>query len=239
MSPAPAHSAQAAVLAALTMGLPPGHRLRLNRNRRTLISLRGQSDRTWTVSIHPVLLDQPGFLGAALDWVKARGHGRHPALLAALAAAGRSLAPSAAPIPEPPPVQELGDARDLAAHLDQVHGTWFADLVRPAIRWSRGVTPRRLRTIRFGSYRRAGRGHPAEIRIHPRLDQPWIAREFLHHVLFHELCHHRQACAPLRGEPIHSQRFRQWERDYPHHQTALAWERARLVRLLGREPPAP
>jgi predicted SprT family Zn-dependent metalloprotease len=70
--------------------------------------------------------------------------------------------------------------------------------------------------------------------VNPRLDQPWIARCFFEHVLFHELCHHAQACAPVRGERPHSQRFRAMERSYPYHAEAQAWERSHLDRLLSR-----
>jgi predicted metal-dependent hydrolase len=98
----------------------------------------------------------------------------------------------------------------------------------PRIGWSR-ATRGRLRSIRFGSYQR----QTGQIRIHPRLARPWIADLFLDAVIHHELCHHRQACDPVRGERTHSARFRAWDRAFPGHADAERWMRAHLPRMLA------
>lgn len=206
-----------------------GVRVRVNRNRRVLLSLRQQRSGSAVLSLHGGLLDHPQALDAIPAWVRTRGRRPDPAIREALSQVWRQLhqRSSPSPVPECP---ALGGPVDLQAFLDQVHAAWFDHLPRPAIRWARSGPRRRLRHIRFGCYRK---GPPAEILINPRLQLPWVARIFLEHVLHHELCHHAQVCMPVRGETAHSRRFRMLEQGYPHHAQALAWERANLHRLLG------
>jgi hypothetical protein len=211
-------------------GFEGGMSLRLNRNRRTLLSLRWHAG--WRLSLHEDMLDDAAALDDIVAWVAKRGRGRYPALNAAMRRVvdehrQRERA-DRGPLPFPL-LEPLGGALDLGGAFTRVHATWFAHLPKPRIDWSRGSLRRSQRHIRFGCYRR--RPQPA-ITIHPRLDQPWVARAFVDHVLFHELCHHAQACAPLRGETAHSKRFRAWERSFPLHADVLAWEAAHLDRFL-------
>jgi hypothetical protein len=206
--------------------------LRLHRNRTIALSLRGRPG-AWRLGLHHDLLDDGGFLLALPDWIAAGGRGRHPGIAAGLRRLGdaqreqRRLARG--PEPACAPIGSAG--LDLPAELARIHRTWFADLSLPDCAWARASYRRRQRCIRYGSYRR----RPAPlIRLHPRLGEPWIARAFVEHVLFHELCHHRQALVPLRGERPHSPRFRAWERSFPQHAEAMAWERYHRDRLLGR-----
>ena len=220
-------------LVTLLHSVPLRTAVRLNRNQRTLLSLRGQRHGGWTVSLHVSLLDHPVALADIPAWVGTRGRVSSPTLRQTLQTVWSEqhriiVSSTEEPGPLPPMLQPLGAALDLEVALGHVHRTWFPQLSRPAIAWGK-ASHRRLSHIRFGSYRRA----PSPlIRIHPRLGRPWIARAFIEHVLFHELCHHAQACSPLRSEPAHSPRFRAWERSYPHHDLALSWERQHLVRLL-------
>jgi hypothetical protein len=202
--------------------------LRLNRNRRQLLTLRG----TWSrprLSLHEGLLAHGDALAEIPRWIASRGRGAFPALRAALDAvleAGRAEERARHPPPALPP---LGGPLDLEAVFAQVHAAWFPGLPRPAIAWARGGGGRRRRRrIRFASYRR----DPPRIAVHRSLDRPWIARAFVEHVLHHELCHHAQACAPRRGERPHSTRFRIWEARFPGLDAVLAWERAHLEALL-------
>jgi len=231
--------ARQAAQMALAKGLAshsPAIRLRLNHNRRLLVSLR--SDRGAPVlSLHEHLLDYPDAMRDLLAWVGRGGRGSHPVLRAAMRVVFEALrddeGAEGLPLPSTP---ALGGPLDLQSTFSRVHATWFTHISKPPISWSRGRTStKRQQHIRFGCYRRS----PSPmISIHPRLDQPWIALCFVEHVLFHELCHHAQACTPIRGEAMHGKRFRDWERRYPNHALALAWERAHLRHLLEGSIPA-
>jgi hypothetical protein len=215
----------------------PGCRLRLNRNRKTMLSLRGRPG-GWTISLHIGLLDHPQALEELPGWIASRGHQPMPRLRRILQtvwaqARDEHLAEARSALPETG-LAPLGRPLDLDQALDHVHRTWFAHLSRPVIRWARNHGGRTLTSIRFGCYR----SRPlALITINPRLARPWVPWVFIEHVLHHELCHHAQACAPVRGERAHSPRFRAWERQYPHHQLALTWERLHLERLMRAAGP--
>lgn len=220
---------------ALVDSLQPLHvRVRLNRNQRVLLSLRRQRSGVMVVSLHGDLLAHPQALATLPDWVRSRGRQVDPVLRDTLSLVWRRIHQRSAPTPVPD-LAPLGSPVDLDAWLTRVHGQWFDHLPLPAIRWARQSPRRRLSHIRFGCYRK---GPPAEILINPRLQRPWIAQVFLEHVIHHELCHHAQACMPVRGEKAHSRRFRQLERGYPHHAEALAWQRAHLHRLLADDSDA-
>lgn len=225
--------ARAASFTRLTQQLASlGVRVRLNRNRRTLLSLRQHASAGLVLSLHGDLLDHAAGLAEIPAWVRARGRLRCPCLREALALVFRSLHQRLLP-PPLPDLPTLDGPLDVTQVLERVHGRWFAHLTKPAIDWARSSPRRRLRHIRFACYRR---GVSPIILINPRLSQPWLAWVFIEHVIFHELCHHAQAAMPVRGESAHSRRFRDLERTYPHHAEALAWERANLHRLLDGHP---
>ncbi len=209
--------------------------VRITRNRRVALSLGGRPG-AWRLGIHRRLVADADCLAALPAWITAGGRGRHPGIRDALnrLAQGereRALA-RLGPVPVCDPV---GAHVDLVADFQRIHAAGFSDLPQPRISWSRDTGGRQLRQIRYGSYRR---GEPARIMIHPRLALPWVARVFLDHVLWHELCHHRQALAPMPGEKPHSPRFRAWERAFPAHAQAMRWERHHRLRLLGADPEA-
>jgi hypothetical protein len=211
----------------------PVGRLRLNRNRRTMLSLRGRPA-AWTVSLHVGLLDHDRVVDEIPDWVRGQGRTTTPSLRRFLQEvwsrqhAAKVVHSGDDDLARGLPT--LGGPLALAQEFAAVHQRWFARLPLPQVGWSRASLGRRISHIRFGSYRRKPE---ALVLVHPRLDQPWVAQAFLEHVLYHELCHHAQACAPLRGERAHSPRFRAMERAYPQHREAMAWERANLERLMA------
>lgn len=214
--------------------------VRINRNERTLLSLRGSRGEGLRLSLHHGLLDHPQALAELPAWV--RGHGRTvgPTLRAAIDEVFRGLAATRRATPAAvPEFAPLGGPVDLQALYGEVHGAWFPHLSRPPIAWG----PRRpggRRRIRFAAYHRRP---VARIVVNRLLDQPWVAREFVAYVLYHELCHHAQAAAPVRGETPHSPRFKAWEARYPRFRELLAWEKAHLDRFLdgpaGRAADAP
>ncbi len=232
-----AHDPRALALGRALTDVAPAIQLRLNRNRGTLISLRGDRHAP-RLSLHVALLDHPAALAELPEWVRRNGRGRWPGIQAAITSvfAGRpDDRAQGVPIPdEIRALPRLAGPLDLAALFARVHRTWFAHLPPPPVTWARNG-PLRQRHIRFGCYR----CRPAPlVSLHPKLDQPWIAWCFVEHVLFHELCHHAQACAPVRGESPHGARFRAWERRYPLHDQARRWERAYLQHVLGGTLPA-
>lgn len=209
----------------------PTCRLRLNHNAKTMLSLRSRQGGS-VVSVHVGLLDHPEALGELPEWIASNGRRTDPRLRQALQDVWRGQHQRRiATVPINLPVLEtLAEGFELQAVFAQVHGTWFPHLSSPVVRWGRHSPRRRLTSIRFACYR--SRPQPAIV-VNPRLAQTWVARIFLDHVLFHELCHHAQANAPVRGEPPHSRRFRQWEAQYPHHDLARTWERLHLERFLS------
>lgn len=211
----------------------PTCRLRLNRNGKTMLSLRGRQGGS-VVSVHIGLLDHPQALAELPAWIASNGRRTSPHLRQALhevwrAQRQRSLSRSPMVLPD---LETIPAPFDLGGFFAEVHRTWFPHLTKPAIGWGRSSPRRTLTSIRFACYRSGP--HPSIV-VNPRLARPWVARIFVEHVLYHELCHHAQASAPIRGEPPHSRRFRQWEAQYPHHELARTWERFHLERFFAAE----
>ena len=124
-----------------------------------------------------------------------------------------------------------GKHHDLLAVFNRLNDKYFDGSVHCLVTWGlRTKKPRKPRaTIKLGSYAFQDR----LVRIHPALDRRWVPRYFLEYVLFHEMLHH--AMPGTRGEGrrlLHPPEFRERERDFRHHERALAWERAHLHRLL-------
>lgn len=207
----------------------PGCRVRLNRNTKTMLSLRGRQGGC-VVSVHIGLFDHEDALADLPAWIASHGRRTTQRLRQALQTVWRDQRRDAIAVERAtfPLLEAIPVPFDLVGEFDRIHATWFAHLPKPTVRWGRHSPRRTLTSIRFACYRR----RPREVVVNPRLARPWVARIFVEHVLYHELCHHAQACTPIRGEPPHSRRFRQWEARYPHHDLALAWERLHLERFL-------
>jgi hypothetical protein len=203
--------------------------LRLNRNQRVFISLRGSRRGGMRLSLHQDLLRYSAALADLPRWVAAGGHTPSPPIRSALDDLGRNLRQDRLAAGEPLALEPLAGRLDLHAAFARIHGTHFGHISRPAVDWGRGRRLAPRRHVRFATYRR--RPSPLVL-VNPRLDQPWVARLFVDFVLFHELCHHAQACAPVRGENAHSPRFRAWERTFPGFADATRWERENLDRFL-------
>ncbi|MBA2481878.1 MAG: M48 family metallopeptidase [Planctomycetes bacterium] len=204
--------------------------LRLNRNRRILISLRGSARRGMRLSIHGGLLGFPAAIDALPQWIRAGGRLTSPSVRAALDELGRTLRAGERAVTKPLELEPLGGQLDLVATMDRIHAQHFAHLPKPAVAWGRGRRQKPTRHVRFATYR----SRPvAMVMVSPRLNQPWVARLFIDYVIYHELCHHAQACTPLRGERAHSRRFHAWERGFPGYAQATRWERDHVDRFLA------
>lgn len=225
----------------VALGRFPGWRIEWRRTRRSLLGIRYDRVGDRVVRLHPDVQMEPDWSVSIERWLKRpNGRDERAALTALLDAcrarqAERNAATDGAWASELVNVGEgvaaPGRLEDL---LSEVHRRWFGDLPLPPASWGRRPPRRRLRHLRFGCYRR----REGRIEISPRLARPWVPLVFLAHVLYHELCHHRQSCQPGRGrETAHSPRFRAWERGFPGHADALRWERLALPWLLDDTPP--
>jgi hypothetical protein len=113
---------------------------------------------------------------------------------------------------------------DLTPILHKLARQYFPDAkALPVIVWH---FPRRKTTneVTFGWYR------PCEkfIYISLALSQPWVPRKFLQYIVYHELCHFMQDVYPVEGEPVHSDRFLEWEARMPGAAKWDAWSQTNL-----------
>ena len=199
--------------------------IRLNDNTKTLLSLRGTPRTGLRISLHHRLLQHPDALEDLRLWIQ--GRTVSPRLRGAIDQVFISLKETqratVAPVLEP-----LNGSLDLQATYRRIHDTWFSHLPLIPIGWARERSGR-LRHIRFAAFHRVG----ARISVNPRVDQPWVARLWVDFLIFHEICHHAQACRPIPGETPHSARFKSWERRFPQWEQAVAWEKAHVDRFLS------
>lgn len=110
------------------------------------------------------------------------------------------------------------DLKELYAEVNAAH---FSDRVNAWITWGRETGPRRLRSIRFGSYM------PTDhiIRIHPLLDQEFVPRYFIRYIVFHEMLHAVMGVEESESgrRRIHPPEFKAIEAAYPEYARAVAW----------------
>lgn len=209
--------------------------VRINRNRQTLISLRYQKDGSLRLSMHHQLLDYPGAIKEVIRFAQKGGHGKYPKLDEAMYAVYYAQLPQDQKYSVVTADQEvfdlepIGDGFNFRGCFDEIFETYFRDLKKPHVDWARSSGQRDLRSIRFGAYFTDRQ----EVLLNPRLKQSWVARIFVEHIIHHELCHHKQAMYPIKGEPAHSKRFKEWEAEYPHFDLARRWEKAHLRKLLA------
>jgi hypothetical protein len=106
-----------------------------------------------------------------------------------------------------------GQHFNLDQELRTVRDRYFPGL-EANIRWGKDSGPRRRkrRSIRMGSWDEEKK----RIRIHPALDQDWIPVEYLHYLIYHELCHAvARPVTSRRGNQIHHAEFHALEGQYP------------------------
>lgn len=115
------------------------------------------------------------------------------------------------------PLRTLGKVHDLQALLDDVNAAFFQGNLQTRITWGteKPSKPgrRRSRTVQFGVWDEAR----DLIRIHPKLDDKRVPREFMRYLVYHELCH--AVCPPRRGPGgqrlIHHPEFKTLEARFP------------------------
>lgn len=198
--------------------------LRINNNRRTMISMRQNRDTgVIRLSVHRLLIAGPARVHDAIAaWVRNPGGGAH---LDALR--GYFDGQHAAPGPAPPPARRRivlrprGQCFDLEALRDEVNAAEFDGALDVPITWGRFSRKRARRTVRFGSY-------DAEanlVRINPLLDQAFVPRFVVRYIVFHEMLHARLGIkeSPSGRRSIHHAEFNRRERAYPDFARADAW----------------
>lgn len=130
------------------------------------------------------------------------------------------------------PLRTRGTSHDLRDHFDRVNATYFAGSVHDVlITWGRKTEPLEgaRHTIKLGSYSAEER----LIRVHPVLDRPWVPRYFVSYIVYHELLHHVVPPVKVGGRMLlHPPEFLEKERLFRHYDRAIAWEEAKIDRLL-------
>jgi len=125
-----------------------------------------------------------------------------------------------------------GQVHDLQAIYAALNEQYFGGDVDARICWgteSRRRGHRKRTTIKLGSYTAQER----LIRIHPRLDRPYVPRYFVSFVVFHEMLHHVLPASRVGGRRmLHPPEFRDRERAFRFYERAIAWEKSHLDRLL-------
>jgi hypothetical protein len=134
--------------------------------------------------------------------------------------------------PAPVGLRARGEVHDLEAILADVNDKYFGGSVTDVlITWGRrSSTPAKKRTtIKLGSYSAVER----LIRLHPVLDNEWVPRYFVSYIVYHELLHHVMPEVRVGGRTVfHPPEFTRREREFRHHERAMAWEHKHIDRLL-------
>ncbi len=225
----------------LRAALPETITIRLNSNRRTLVSLRPQKNGGMRLSVHKEMLSYVEVLPDLVRYVSKRGRGRYPVLNTVMQRVfDEHCLPARVQQQDPVWAERLNDLPLLSHCTDSleqlyqaIHSGYFSHLSRPELIIKRRPPQRRRRSIQYGSYHAATAKVGPQVRITPLITQNWIPVCFLEHVLHHELCHHAQRSQPMQRERMHSARFKKWEQEYNMFVEAVAWERVNRERLLS------
>ncbi|MBM3222366.1 MAG: SprT family zinc-dependent metalloprotease [Candidatus Tectomicrobia bacterium] len=197
-------------------------------NRSSMLSARGNATTGYQVRLHQMFQEAPASIWHALVAYLTRSD------TAATQTIRRYIRQQPPVRPEPPEaptplLQTQGQYFDLAAMYQEINQQYFMGRVQADITWSRRP-PRRQRTsMRFGSYQERDR----LIRIHCLLDQSFVPRYVVEHVVFHEMLHQLIPRQQVHGRwSIHPPEFRRQERRFTYYQQAEQWQRQHLARLL-------
>jgi predicted SprT family Zn-dependent metalloprotease len=109
-------------------------------------------------------------------------------------------------------VNPAGHVYDLTTIRDAVNRRFFGNRLKCVITWGRAARTRRGRSIRYGSYLKAG----DLVRINPRLDDRRVPPEFVEYIVFHEMLH-AAIPAVVNGGRInhHHAAYRALDRQFP------------------------
>jgi len=196
-----------------------GVRVRVHRNRSTLIRWRQRGD-VMELAVHEAFLPHPTDVLAVVG-------DRCPAAWERLQALPRAVTP--------PRLRAEGSVHHLMPLWEeevarvQAVAPFDAD---PLVGWGRWPGRPPKRSLRLGSCQP---GPPEVVRVHPVLDHRSVPDWFVGFVLYHELLHLR--FPPItrgRRRIVHPRSFRQAERRHPRFAEAEAWESEQIGALLRR-----
>lgn len=212
--------------------LAQNHRYRvdltLTSNRSTMISIRQKSRRHAVIRMQKTFEQAPDSVLQSLTAYLITKNISHWKCVASFA---KSI-PAGTPKTAHPLRTEKGKHFDLDRELSYVKETYFAKPPEASIAWGKAGKPRRRkrRSIRFGSWH----ADCKQVRIHPLLDQEWVPREFMHYLIYHELCH---AAEPPFSDSagrhhIHHSAFKALERRFPNYSGMEGLSKAIFMRLI-------
>lgn len=199
-------------------------------NRRRMIT-RIKRGNLLRVRVHMMFLDAPERVKEALVRYVSRGDRRASATIGEFIDANSHRIRGDRPVRRP--LATRGQYHDLEAILADVNERYFGGAVTDVlVTWGRRTAPRNgaaRTTIKLGSYSASER----LIRVHPCLDRHWVPRYFVAYIVFHEMLHHLVPAVRAGGRlQLHSRAFLEREREFPHYERALEWERKNIGRLL-------
>lgn len=130
------------------------------------------------------------------------------------------------------PFSQEGEYFDLQAIFDKINQQYFRSkpLRGYTITWGRRRKLPPKEYFVFGTIQEEDR----IIRIHPRLDAPFVPTWFLEYVVYHEMLHARvpdEFTAEGR-RLVHTEEFNRREREFLHYRRARRWEDENLARFL-------
>ncbi len=227
-------------------------RLILTDNRTSILNARPEAGRGLQVRLH---WSFAGASDALLSQVAAFAEGRlrgaerrqtltalrehfraHGSALPAPGTAGAPTVPGART--RRPRLRPVGDCFDLRQLRDTVNEQYFDGRLFVHITWGKVPMRRRTerrrrapvrRTIHLGTYT----PELNLVRIHRKLDQPWVPRYVVESVVYHEMLHADIPALEKNGRRrLHTPEFRRRERLFERFEDAEQWLRAHLPRLL-------
>lgn len=189
--------------------------LTLTRNRHSMIRLQRTSPRHCTLRMHEQFTRAPERI---LDDLASFIVHKDPLAWKRVAAFARTIEvePGTTRTTRPQVRKTKGRYFDLQRELDIVKAKYFDTPPEAEITWGilRKSRRRKRRSIRFGSW------HENEklVRIHPLLDQDWVPMEFMHYLIYHELCHAvaKPETSGTGRNRIHHRAFKDLESNFPN-----------------------
>ncbi len=131
----------------------------------------------------------------------------------------------------------LDKAKGVYHHLGEIfqaiNEDYFENSIEAKIRWSSCTSSARKRSITLGTYQAQTR----LIRIHPALDQAFVPRFCIEHIVHHEMLHQKFP-TKRQGRRLvhHSKEFLEAERYFLYAQEADRWLKDNLCRILKFKP---
>jgi len=182
----------------LNDGAPRPVTVRLTRNRVSMAWVDFAGEGPVRVAVDEQFLSAPRRILTALRAYIRRGRSRDWRVVAAYA---RGLPTHGRSKVRQPRLRRRGAVHDLGAVADEVNREFFGGRIRCGIGWGRdGAAGKgRQRSIRFGSWSPSSR----TIRIHPRLDDARVPREFVRYIVFHEMLHAAVPSERRDGRRLH------------------------------------